>query len=188
VALIRPEEPSDGPAVTTLLLAAFPGHGPRVAALHEDVRSAEPRISLVAVEGSAVVGTVLLTGCLIDAPQRLVPALVLSPLAVVADRRRRGIGGALVRAALAAAEEAASPLVLLEGDPAYYARFGFRAGHSLGLRRPSLRIPDAGFQAVPLRTHRPWMTGTMVYPDVWWRHDLVGLRDASADSALTGPF
>jgi putative acetyltransferase len=46
----------------------------------------------------------------------------------------------------------------------------------VGFRRPSLRIPEVAFQAVLLPAHEPWMTGTFVYPDVFWRHDAVGLR------------
>jgi putative acetyltransferase len=30
---------------------------------------------------------------------------------------------------------------------------------------------------VRLSAYEPWMTGTVVYPDVFWRHDAVGLRD-----------
>jgi putative acetyltransferase len=93
------------------------------------------------------------------------------------NHRRRGIGEQLVRAGLSAAERQSAPLVMLEGDPRYYRRMGFVAASTLGLRRPSLRIPEEGFQARPLSSYEPWMTGTMVYPDLWWRYDLVGLRE-----------
>jgi putative acetyltransferase len=68
------------------------------------------------------------------------------------------------------------PIVFLEGDPGYYARFGFEAGRPQGFRRPSLRIPDAAFQAIRLAAHEPWMTGTLVYEQAFWRLDLVGQR------------
>jgi putative acetyltransferase len=77
---------------------------------------------------------------------------------------------------LAELEGRPEPLVLLEGSPVYYARFGFVAGADLGLRRPSLRIPPAGFQALRLPAYEDWMTGTLVYHRVWWDHDAVGLR------------
>jgi putative acetyltransferase len=70
------------------------------------------------------------------------------------------------------------PLVFLEGSPGYYPRFGFAPGGELGFRKPSLRIPDAAFQVVRLPAYQPWMTGTLVYAQVFWDHDLVGLRDA----------
>jgi putative acetyltransferase len=67
-------------------------------------------------------------------------------------------------------------VVFLEGEPAYYGRLGFVPGAGAGFRRPSLRIPEPAFQAALLPAHEPWMTGTLVYPDVFWRHDAVGLR------------
>jgi len=40
-----------------------------------------------------------------------------------------------------------------------------------------LRIPDPAFQSVRLPAYRPWMTGTLVYSETFWRHDAIGLRD-----------
>ena len=69
------------------------------------------------------------------------------------------------------------PLVFLEGAPSFYCRFGFEPGEPQGFRKPSLRIPDAGFQAVRLPAYQPWMTGTLLYSERFWRHDVVELRD-----------
>jgi len=69
------------------------------------------------------------------------------------------------------------PLVFLEGWPAYYPRFGFEPGGRHGFRRPSLRIPESGFQVLRLPSYEPWMTGTLVYSHVFWDLDCVGLRD-----------
>ena len=73
--------------------------------------------------------------------------------------------------------ERAVPVVFLEGPPDYYARLGFSAGAEQGFRKPSLRIPDAAFQAIQLAAWAPCMTGTLVYAEPFWRHDAVGLRD-----------
>ena len=43
-----------------------------------------------------------------------------------------------------------------------------------GVRRT--RIPEPAFQVMPLGTYEKWMTGTLVYCDVFWRLDCVGLR------------
>jgi putative acetyltransferase len=176
--VVRPEQPGDVRAVRDVHREAFQAHGDAVVDLLDELRATTDgaAVSLVAADGDRIVGHVLLSPCLLDAPRQLVDALVLSPLGVLAGYRSRGIGTRLVRAAIDAAEAARAPLVLLEGDPAYYGRLGFVAGGSMGLRRPSLRIPEAAFQALPLSRYAPWMTGTMVYPDVWWRHDAVGLR------------
>jgi putative acetyltransferase len=138
-------------------------------------------LSFVAEVGGRVVGHVLLTRGLLDARERLVDVLVLSPLAVLPVMQGQGVGGALVRHGLAAAEARGEPAVFLEGAPAYYGRFGFRPGGSLGFRRPSLRIPEVAFQVATTSAYRPWMTGTLVYPDVFWRLDCVGLRGERLD-------
>lgn len=163
-----------------LHLAAFGDHGPVVADLVEELRQSAtpvPGLSLVAEEAGQVVGHVLFTHSLLDAPRQLVDVQVLSPLAVRPDRQGRGIGSVLTRRGLQLMAERAVPVVFLEGDPGYYSRLGFLPCAEQGFRKPSLRIPDAAFQAVKLPTYRPWMTGTLIYAETFWRHDAVGLRD-----------
>ena len=158
-----------------VLLAAFGDHGPVATGLVDDLRLGESLSRVADVDGE-VVGHVLLTPGLLDAPRRLVDVQVLSPLAVRPEHQGRGLGTALVRDALRLAAERLVPVVFLEGDPGYYARLGFRAGEELGFRSPSLRIPAGAFQAFVLPAYESWMTGTLVYRDVFWRHDAVGLR------------
>ena len=131
----------------------------------------------MAVLDGRVVGRVLLSQSWVDAPARLVEVLVLSPLAVAPEHQREGIGGRLVRHALREAERAGAPLVILEGSPRYYPRFGFEQASGHGFTAPSDRIPDAGFQVVRLRWYEPWMTGAVVYAEQFWAFDCVGLRE-----------
>jgi putative acetyltransferase len=176
---IRAEQPADEPAVRELHLAAFGEEGRVVADLVDALRrrhSTQPSLSLVATDADRVVGHVLLTRSLLDAPRRLVDVQVLSPLGVQPERQREGIGAALVRRAVEVLEARGVPLVFLEGSPRYYPRLGFRPGGDLGFRKPSLRIPDAAFQALTLPAYEPWMTGTLVYSATFWRCDAVGLR------------
>jgi putative acetyltransferase len=181
---LRAELPSDRESVRDIHLRAFGGdHGLVVAdlvdALREIITPADG-LSLVAEHDGQVVGHVMFTPSLLDAPRRLVQVQVLSPLAVMPEQQKRGIGSALVRHGLTALAERAVPVVFLEGDPGYYSRFGFAPGGDQGFRKPSLRIPDAAFQAIKLPAHEPWMTGTLVYAEPFWRYDAVGLRDPSA--------
>nr|WP_092969475.1 N-acetyltransferase [Agromyces sp. CF514] len=178
---MRHELPTDAAAVAELHLAAFGEHGAVVNAIVHDLRPTIAELggcSFVAVDADdRVVGHVMATMSLLDAPARLMPAPVLSPLAVSPERQGDGIGSALVQRALEHGEAAGWPFVLLEGDPGYYSRLGFVAAGRLGFRRPSLRIPEAAFQVHRLSSHRPEMTGTVVYAWPFWAHDAVGLRD-----------
>jgi putative acetyltransferase len=180
---LREELVSDRQAVRQLHLRAFGDHGLVVADLVDSLRdiiTPETGLSLVAERDGQIVGHVMFTRSLLDAPRRLVDVQVLSPLAVMPEVHKSGIGSALVRHGLATLAERAVPLVFLEGDPGYYSRFGFAPGDDLGFRKPSLRIPDDAFQAIRLPWYEPWMTGTLVYAEPFWRHDSVGLRAPDA--------
>jgi len=137
-------------------------------------------LSFVADLDGEVFGQVLFTRGILDAPRRLVEVLVLSPVGIVTEYRGQGIGSALIRHALGIVGQRSEPLVFLEGSPDYYPRFGFEAGGLHGFRRPSLRIPEPAFQVLRLPSHQAWMTGTLVYPQVFWDLDSVGLRDPNA--------
>jgi putative acetyltransferase len=176
---LRTERLSDHEAVASVHRTAFgASHGPTVATLVDALRRDDPdAFSLVAEEAGEVVGNVLFSRSLLDAPRELLTVQVLSPLAVAPAFQGRGIGSALVRAGLEHLDERGVPLVFLEGDPRYYSRAGFIAGGDHGFRKPSLRIPDAGFQVIKLSAYEPWMTGTLVYSHTFWDHDCVGLRE-----------
>jgi putative acetyltransferase len=180
---LREELPSDRESVRDIHLRAFGDHGVVVADLVDTLRvmiTPADGLSLVAELDGQIVGHVMFTRSLLDAPRRLVEVHVLSPLAVMPEYHKGGIGSALVRDGLRTLAERAVPLVFVEGDPGYYSRFGFVPGDAQGFRKPSLRIPDGAFQALRLPEYEPWMTGTLVYAEPFWRHDAVGLRDPSA--------
>ncbi|MCZ7436187.1 N-acetyltransferase [Micromonospora sp. WMMC241] len=185
---LREEQTRDRDRVGALHREAFGGeHGEVVARLVDDLRHDDPTaLSLVAEESGeeagGLVGHVMFSRCRLDAPRRLVDVVSLSPLGVAPRRQRRGIGSALVRHALQELDVRGVPLVFLEGDPRYYSRLGFSPAVQQGFRKPSLRIPDAAFQVVKLSAYEPWMTGTFVYPDTFWRHDCVGLRDPDTEN------
>jgi putative acetyltransferase len=176
--LIRAERPEDVDAVRDVHRHAFDREP--VVRLVDTLRSTPAAlgpVSLVATVDDQVVGHVLLSASRLDTPRRLVDVLVLSPLGVRPEHQRHGIGTALVERALTAAEAIGAPLLFLEGSPLYYGPRGFRAAGPLGFRKPSLRIPDAGFQVARLGGYEPWMTGTLVYSEPFWAHDCVGLRE-----------
>jgi putative acetyltransferase len=176
----RSEQPGEAQSIRAVVEDAFADHA-GVGALVDALRESPdwvPGLSFVAELDGEVVGHILFTRSLLDAPRRLVDVLVLSPVSVAPAHQRVGVGSALIRHGLDVVRDLPDePLVFLEGAPGFYARFGFEAAETLGFRRPSLRIPETGFQVVTLPSWEPWMTGTLVYSRVFWDLDFVGLRD-----------
>jgi putative acetyltransferase len=177
--MIRRQHPDERPSVRDVVTRAF--RDPTVADLVESLqgaRAGRDGLSYVAVLDGQVVGHVLVSWSFLDAPQRLVDVLVLSPLAVTPEHQAHGIGGQLVQHAVAEAARTGAPLLFLEGSPVYYQRFGFERASSRGFTPPSVRIPDAAFQVVLLPSYQPWMSGALVYAEQFWIYDRVGLRQA----------
>lgn len=176
---VRAEAPGERAEVRALVERSFgePVVGELVDALRTSWAWVDGLSFVAVTDEEEIVGHVLFTRAWLDAPRRMVDVLVLSPLCVAPERRRRGTGGLLVREGLARLDGRPEPAVFLEGSPSYYPRFGFRPAGELGFRRPSLRIPEPAFQVVLRESYEPWMTGTLVYPEPFWRLDCVGLRD-----------
>ena len=160
---IRQERPEDADAVARVIADAFDDES--VAAFTDELRASPgyvAELTFVAEEDGDVVGFTMLSEVAVEGVPR--PVLTLTPMAVRPDRQREGIGAALVRAALAAAEERGEPLVLVEGVPSYYPQFGFLPATMLGLERPDDRIPEEAWLALPLRAYDPAIRGRVVYP------------------------
>ncbi|WP_134680697.1 GNAT family N-acetyltransferase [Paracoccus ravus] len=134
---IRPEHPREGAAISALLRRAFDGEDE--ARLVENLRDHDDlALSLVADVAGTIIGHVAMSPLGAEGP-----AFALAPVAVHPALQGRGIGGALVRAAIATAPEHS---IVVLGDPAYYRRFGFApvdlaspyAGPHLMARGPAL--------------------------------------------------
>ncbi|KQQ30707.1 GCN5 family acetyltransferase [Methylobacterium sp. Leaf123] len=131
---IRDEIASDIAAREHLLDACFgPGRFLKTSQRLREGRLPARGLALTAARADRLVGTVRLwdveTGC-----GR--PALLLGPLAVDPEIQGAGLGGALMRAALAQAAAFGHGAVLLVGDAPYYARFGFEPEKAAGLYMP----------------------------------------------------
>ncbi len=172
--LVREATPKDADAVHAVIAEAFADE--TVAYLWADLSRRDRSMSFVAEQDGTVLGHVGLSWGWADAPARLVDLLILSPLSVAPSAQRTGIGRALVASAVAAADSAGSPALILEGDPSYYQRLGFTPAAEYGFTPPSTRIPPAAFQCVPLAAYEPSMAGPVIYPDTFWAFDSVGLR------------
>lgn len=127
---VRKEAPADIEAIHALHAAVFPTAAE--AALVDALRTAgRLATSLVAVENDEVIGHVAFSPITIDGE---LSGLGLAPVAVRVDCRQRGVAARLVQHGLELCRQAGTGLVVVLGDPKYYARFGFEPGSRFALR------------------------------------------------------
>ena len=145
-AIVRRETPNDFAAIARVVAGAF--GSPVEAKLVEDIRASPeyvPETALVAELDGEVVGHVMISGTTLrnEAGDRTIA--MLSPLAVAPEHHRTGIGSQLVREVVALAEQRGEPLVILQGDPKFYTRFGFEYSvpHGIAMTLPDWSIPEA---------------------------------------------
>jgi putative acetyltransferase len=86
---------------------------------------------LVAVEDGAVAGYAMFSRMLAEPAGGRFAAL--GPVCARIDRRKAGIGGALIRAGLDICREQGIGAVVVFGDPGYYSHFGFSAAKVEGI-------------------------------------------------------
>ncbi|MCU6482385.1 GNAT family N-acetyltransferase [Arthrobacter sp. A2-55] len=160
--MIRRERAPDRPEILALIEAAFP-EGVEAHLLRELFAAREyiPELSLVAESpDGAVLGHVISTRAWIGDT----PALGLGPLGVLPARQGRGVGSALVKASIGAANGLGEPAIVLLGSTEYYPRFGFVPADSVGIASPD---PSWGshFMALPLAAFHPGIRGRFRYAE-----------------------
>jgi putative acetyltransferase len=164
--------------VDKVIRGAFAEDGEKVLALWAELADTDLlRGSLVAEVDGAVVGHVGLSHAWVDARPELVDVWLLSPLSVLPEHQGAGLGTRLLTAAVESARDGGAPLLFLEGDPGYYGPRGFERADRFGFAPPTSRVPGPAFQVVRFDGHEEWMTGQLVYREIWWRYDAAGLRD-----------
>jgi putative acetyltransferase len=163
--VIRPSTDDDWPAILDVHRRAFGGDD--VPRLVEELRAEEGllvrSLAFVAEWAGEIVGNVLNGWVGVEGSS--VRLLQLSPLGVLPEHQGRGFGGALVRASLEGARDLGEPLLLVEGNPKYYARFGFLRADELGLLPPPEALYDWAFQVAVLSDGVALPQGRVVYPD-----------------------
>ncbi len=155
---VRPETAADQAGIRATVGAAFDtdAEARLVDALRDD---GDALISLVAVRDGAVLGHVLLSVARIGG----VPVLALAPVAVTPAYQGRGIGRALIDAALERGRAMGFGAVVVLGDPSYYPRFGFEPAAPHGIECPYDAPADA-FMVLELSPGALGrLSGTVVY-------------------------
>lgn len=119
---IRLEGPNDAAAADAIVAEAFgPGRFAKTAYRLREGVACVAALSFVAEEGGRILGTVRYWPVTIGGDA----ALMLGPIAIVADRQGQGIALALMQTSLAEAKRLGHRAVVLVGDEPYYARAGF---------------------------------------------------------------
>ena len=121
---VRPAKSGDEAAIRKVHLKAFPtaSEAELVEQLNAD---GDAVISLVAEDAGEIVGHILFSRMKVESDGTGLTALGLAPVSVLPERQGQGIGGALIKAGLAAASARGAEIVFVVGEPAYYGRFGF---------------------------------------------------------------
>ncbi|WP_420142584.1 GNAT family N-acetyltransferase [Sphingomonas sp.] len=117
---------ADPAAIERLLDQAFgTERRARTAYRIRDRMTVDGALSVAAIDGDALVGSLQTWPCALHGEDGATPLILVGPVAVAADRQGEGIGTLMMRHVLDQAE-GREPLVLI-GDPGYYGRFGFSA-------------------------------------------------------------
>jgi predicted N-acetyltransferase YhbS len=136
---LRPEQPSDADAIAALVARAF-GPGRYVKAVERLREGAAPdlEVSQAALLGADLIGSVRLWPIRVGETR----SLLLGPIAVDDVARRRGLGAALVRAAVSAARAGGWPSILLVGDAHFFGPLGFSTALARDIRLPGPVDPN----------------------------------------------
>jgi putative acetyltransferase len=161
--IIRPETAADHDAIRKINDEAFgdPIDAKLVDAIRESDRFV-PELSLVAVSEGQTCGHVISSYVDVEPCARRV--LQVGPLAVLPSHQRRGVGTALMGETIRIADARGEPLLLIEGNPKYYERFGFTRADAVGIEPPPEARGPQYFMIRPLARYDPAFRGRATYP------------------------
>ncbi len=160
---IRPEQAQDVAGIESVTVAAFrtaPHASHTEQCIIRKLRNAgQLSVSLVAVESGNIVGHVALSPVAISSGAA--HWYGLGPISVSPEHQGQGVGSQLVGQALTQLHTLRAAGCVVLGDPAYYARFGFKSESSLVL--PG--VPPQYFQAISFAGPVP--SGTVSYHEAF---------------------
>jgi putative acetyltransferase len=161
--IVRPETAADHDAIRKVNDEAFGGtlEARLVDAIRESNRFV-PELSLVAVSEGQTHGHVISSYVDVEPGARRV--LQVGPLAVLPSQQRRGIGSALMEETIRIADARGEPLLLIEGNPKYYERFGFTRADAVGFEPAHEAHGPQYFMIRPLARYDPGFRGRAIYP------------------------
>lgn len=137
--------------------------------------SAQPVLSLVAVDDGRLVGHVLFTAATLEGDGKSLRCALLAPLAVIPSHQRAGVGRMLIEEGCARLAQQGVKLVFVLGDPGYYTRHGFSPAIPQGLKAPYPIEPEAAWMVRSLVADGPDQTkatvscATAIMAEHYWR-------------------
>ncbi len=127
--IIRTETPDDKEAIAHITTAAFTGKpysdGTEAQIIERLRKACALSLSLVAELEGNVISHVAFSSVTIDGEEQ--GWYGLGPVSVAPEFQKQGIGTMLIRAGLSQLRERGAKGCVLEGDPEYYQRFGFKS-------------------------------------------------------------
>jgi putative acetyltransferase len=130
--IIREERLEDRAGVYEVEALAF-GRKAEADLVEELRKNGKVTLSLVSEEGGQIVGHIMFTPGWIEGPGGKTAVEGMAPVAVRPGWQGQGIGSELVRAGLEGMRQAGRRLIIVEGNPRYYMRFGFLDASPLGI-------------------------------------------------------
>jgi putative acetyltransferase len=126
---IRPESPQDINAIEQITVAAFNRKAYSQQTEHFIVNGLREAgamtVSLVAEMDGKIVGHIAFSPVTINGENQ--GWYGIGPVSVLPELQRQGIGSKLIREGLSLIREKGAKGCVLEGDPGYYQRFGFKS-------------------------------------------------------------
>ena len=164
---LRPERPGDEEAVDAVNCRAFGkmDEANIVRSMRAVYPAYDPKFSVIAWDGDEAVGHVLFTPADIGLMGEAVRGLAVGPVAVVPERQKQGIGGAMLRHGHELGKAEGFAVAFLYGHSSYYPRHGYVACY--GFCKTTI---DVDALPEPSRTLHPWPVTEADLPWLAERH------------------
>jgi putative acetyltransferase len=161
--IVRAETPDDHDMIRQVVDEAF---GDTITSkIVDGIRASDrfvPDLSLVAMSEGQSLGHVI--SSYVDLVPGTRRVLQVGPLAVVPAHQRRGVGSALMQETIRVADDMGEPLLLIEGNPKYYGRFGFTRADEQEIEPPPEAQGPQYFMLRRLGAYDPTLRGRAAYP------------------------
>jgi len=116
-------------------------------------KTAEPRVSLIALNNDKPIGHILFTNCTIEGIAICPLMHILAPLGIIPEYQNKGVGGKLIKEGIKLLKEINSKMVFALGHIEYYPKYGFiKDAEKLGYIAP---------YPIPAKVADAWMVQSL---------------------------